>query len=67
MAVRELDLRQMPPLPRHAPFFSSLTSLRRIYLSSLQRSAEPRALLCELCAFASALQVAFSHWHAQLQ
>ena len=56
-AVRELDLRQMPPLRCHAPYFASLTSLRRIYISSLQRSAEPKVLLSELRDFATALQV----------
>ena len=56
-AVRELDLRQMPPLRCHAPYFASLTSLRRIYISSLQRSAEPKVLLSELREFATALQV----------
>ena len=56
-AIRELDLRQMPPNASHGPYFAMLASLQRIYISSLQRSSDPHVLFREVCDFATAVQV----------
>lgn len=53
--VREVDFRQWPPLSCHGPFFADLTSLRRIYISSVQRPSEPAALASEISSLATAI------------
>jgi hypothetical protein len=55
--VREVDFRQWPPLSCHGPFFADLTSLRRIYISSVQRPSEPAALASEISSLATAIHV----------
>lgn len=54
--VRHVDLRQWPPLSCHGAFFADLTSLQRVYISSVQRPSEPAALAAEISGLATAIQ-----------
>lgn len=55
--IKELDLRQMPPNASHGPCFAPLTTLQRIYISSVQRPSDPQKLVAEVFEFAAAVEV----------